>query len=189
MARVSAIGMMYIGIDGGGTKTRLFVQAATGEDPRYFEFPISLKVQNGDFAASARQLQALILDLLSGKNSDSPIRPIRPMGPIGPMAIVMGLSGMSQSEDQEALKNAILSLHEFTNSKIHIESDATLTLKTVLAEGEEGILLIAGTGSVVFYQPSGGPAHRIGGWGPLLSDEGSGYRIGLRALRQYIEVL
>ncbi len=96
---------------------------------------------------------------------------------------------MSQPEDQDALKNAILALPEFARTKIHIESDATLTLKTVLAEGEEGILLIAGTGSVVFYQPAGGAARRIGGWGPLLSDEGSGYRIGLRALRYYINVL
>jgi hypothetical protein len=96
---------------------------------------------------------------------------------------------MSREEDQESLKAAIMALPEFASSKIHIESDATMTLKAVLPEGEEGILLIAGTGSVIFYQPWGSPARRIGGWGPLLSDEGSGYRIGLRALRHYLSVL
>jgi N-acetylglucosamine kinase-like BadF-type ATPase len=176
--------MIQIGIDGGGTSTRLFMQAHK-EAPRYFEFPVSLKVQNGDFAASSEKFRTLISPLLSGNNDDRAVSPI----PLTALSIAIGLSGMSQPEDQDALKSAIRALPEFSKANIQIESDATLTLKTVLAEGEEGILLIAGTGSVVFYQPSGGPAHRIGGWGPLLSDEGSGYRIGLCALRQYIEVL
>ena len=171
-----------IGIDGGGTTTRLFVQV-DNEEPSYFEFSISLKVRDGDFAASARKLweivaQTLVCDSLPEGLQTKVCA-----------TLAIGLSGMSQPEDQKALKNAILALPEFAGTKIHIESDATLTLKTVLAEGEEGILLIAGTGSVVLYQPSGGPARRIGGWGPLLSDEGSGYRIGLRALRYYINVL
>jgi N-acetylglucosamine kinase-like BadF-type ATPase len=182
--------MIQIGIDGGGTTTRLFVHT-NEEEPRYFEFPLSLKVHNGDFAASAETLRAIISDLPTNENSNSTIRP---MGSIGPIAIAMGLSGLSQPTDQEAFKNAVHALPEFADSKIQIESDATLTLKTVLAEGEEGILLIAGTGSVIFYQTSGGSEtnthqQRIGGWGPLLSDEGSGYRIGLRALRYYINVL
>ncbi|MFI5202108.1 MAG: N-acetylglucosamine kinase [Candidatus Kapaibacterium sp.] len=179
--------MTYVGIDGGGTTTRLFVQAGDDE-PRYFEFPISLKVRDGDFAASAQKLrkivaQTLVCDSLP-EGSQTKVC----------ATFAIGLSGMSKPENQEAFKNALHALPEFEKTKIHIESDATLTLKTVLAEGEEGILIIAGTGSVVFYQPAGGAgtiAHprRIGGWGPLLSDEGSGYRIGLRALRYYMNVL
>ena len=96
---------------------------------------------------------------------------------------------MSQAEDQEALKKAIHNCPEFARVMLHVESDATLTFASVVPPGEPAILLIAGTGSVIFYQPYGGEPRRIGGWGPTLSDEGSGYRIGLRALRHYIHVL
>lgn len=177
--------MTYIGIDGGGSSTRAFIQRED-KDPDYFQFPISLKVRNGDYAASAEALRKIVEVHRRATPENEMENEAEPNLPI---AIAMGLSGMSQPNDQEALKNAILSVSEFAKAAIHIESDATLALHTALAEGEEGILLLAGTGSVVFYQPSGGPARRIGGWGSLLSDEGSGYQIGLRALRYYLNVL
>ena len=166
--------MIYLGIDGGGTKTRLALQR-NDEEPKYLEYPISLKVRNGDFRSAAKRFEIIVREAI-GRSRDS-------------FAIGIGLSGMSREEDQVALRKDILAIPKFARAKIHIESDATLTLKTVLAEGDEGILIIAGTGSVVFYQPSGGPARRIGGWGPLLSDEGSGYHIGLRVLRHYVNIL
>lgn len=171
--------ILYIGIEGGGTTTRVFIQHE-GEEPKYFEFPISLKVRNGDFASPAEKLRKIIMQASIGFTpSQTYVR----------AAIAIGLSGMSREEDQALLRKAIVDIPEFSDASLHIESDATLTLKSVLAEGEEGILLIAGTGSVVFYQPSGGPARRIGGWGPLLSDDGSGYRLGLLALRHYVNML
>jgi N-acetylglucosamine kinase-like BadF-type ATPase len=48
-------------------------------------------------------------------------------------------------------------------------------------EGEEGIILISGTGSVL-YGLSAEKIYRIGGWGRVIGDEGSGYWIGKRAL-------
>ncbi len=176
--------MIYLGIDGGGTKTRVIIQA-DDEEPRYSEFPISLKVHKGSYAASAEALKHIISEAAETYRGGAS----RPLGLSSPLSIALGLSGMSNLKDQEKLKRAIQALPEGREARLHIESDATLTLKSVLAEGEEGILLISGTGSVVFYQPLGGPARRLGGWGPLLSDEGSGYQIGLRALRQYINVL
>ncbi|HEY3873914.1 MAG TPA: BadF/BadG/BcrA/BcrD ATPase family protein [Candidatus Kapabacteria bacterium] len=169
--------MMFVGIDGGGTTTRLFIQHCD-EDAQYFEFPISLKVRNGDFSTSAEKLRKIVAQTFTDRSHYH-----------ASIKLVLGLSGMSQDEDQEQFRSALLALPEFQDASVQIETDATLTLRSVLAEGEEGILMIAGTGSVVFYQPEGHPARRIGGWGPLLSDEGSGYRIGLRALRHYLNVM
>src|ERR1700733_11087699 len=169
--------MTYIGIDGGGTTTRVLVQH-NDEPPDYFERPVSLKVRNRDFEASAEKLKEVLSSLptmaeclVLSKYPNSALCTQR-------FALAIGLSGMSRDEDQELLKSAISSLPEFASAKLHIESDATLTLKAVLPEGNEGILLIAGTGSVILYQPGGKAPRRIGGWGPLLSDDGSGYRIG-----------
>ena len=42
----------------------------------------------------------------------------------------------------------------------------------------EGIVLIAGTGSICFGQNKEGHTSRTGGWGHIIDDEGSGYAIG-----------
>lgn len=179
----------YIGIDGGGSTTRIFMQRGDAA-PEYFEFPVSLKVGDGDFATSAQRLK----EVLSAECS------VLRTGGDSAISIAIGLSGMSRAENQDALKAAIRAIPELAAAKLHIESDATLTLKAAIPNGEPGILLIAGTGSVVYYQTeassrdhawphAGGHLGRLGGWGPMLSDEGSGYRIGLRALRRYIGVL
>ena len=46
-----------------------------------------------------------------------------------------------------------------------------------------GILIVSGTGSVVYGRTADGRDHRVGGRGPILGDEGSGFDIGRRALR------
>ena len=49
-------------------------------------------------------------------------------------------------------------------------------------DGKEGIILIAGTGSVCFGKNKAGKSAMAGGWGHLLGDEGSGYGLGRDAL-------
>jgi len=45
-----------------------------------------------------------------------------------------------------------------------------------------GLAVISGTGSIVIGQNLAGERVRSGGWGPLLGDEGSGYRIAIEGL-------
>lgn len=49
--------------------------------------------------------------------------------------------------------------------------------------GEAGILVLAGTGSNVAGRTAAGVLMTTGGWGPALSDQGSGHRIGTQAVR------
>lgn len=49
--------------------------------------------------------------------------------------------------------------------------------------GRPGVVVIGGTGSVAFGRNADGQEHRCGGWGYLLSDEGSGFWIGREALK------
>ncbi len=60
--------------------------------------------------------------------------------------------------------------------------DAQIILRAGTQQGT-GIALISGTGSLAYGQTSDGRSARAGGWGYLLGDEGSGYAIGLSALR------
>ena len=49
--------------------------------------------------------------------------------------------------------------------------------------GKPGILVLAGTGSNVAGRHEDGYIFTTGGWGPALSDDGSGFRIGQQAIR------
>ena len=48
--------------------------------------------------------------------------------------------------------------------------------------GGPGILILSGTGSMAWARNSAGKSYRVGGWGDVIGDEGSGHWIGRRAL-------
>ena len=50
----------------------------------------------------------------------------------------------------------------------------------------DGVVTLSGTGSDAFFVRDGTVITAVGGWGPLLGDEGSGYEIGLNALKAAI---
>jgi len=93
-------------------------------------------------------------------------------------SIVAGMSGLSLPSNQQAV---ISLLKEWGASpdRMHVMSDADLVLQ--LIEGD-GMILIAGTGSICFGKKDG-TLFRVGGLGKVLGDEGSGYQIGLQALQ------
>jgi glucosamine kinase len=65
---------------------------------------------------------------------------------------------------------------------VHLMSDVALACRAHFAPGE-GIVLIAGTGSIAAHVDAQGQLHRAGGRGVLLDDAGGGYWIAREALR------
>ncbi len=55
------------------------------------------------------------------------------------------------------------------------------------ARGEPAVVSIVGTGAIT-YLFRGSEYVRVGGWGPLLGDEGSGYDIGLSAIKRALRM-
>src|SRR6185436_12121197 len=47
-------------------------------------------------------------------------------------------------------------------------------------------LVLSGTGSCCFGQTADGGKAKVGGWGHILGDKGSGYEIGLRGLKAVV---
>jgi N-acetylglucosamine kinase-like BadF-type ATPase len=62
--------------------------------------------------------------------------------------------------------------------------DGAIALDAAFGEGQ-GILIMSGTGSGACARGSKG-VERVGGWGPIIGDEGSAYAIGLEALRAIV---
>src|SRR5947207_11427254 len=48
------------------------------------------------------------------------------------------------------------------------------------------VLILSGTGSCCFGRASDGRTAKVGGWGHILGDKGSGFEIGLRALKAVV---
>ncbi len=68
--------------------------------------------------------------------------------------------------------------------EIHFHSEPVVGLAACLRT--EGAVALSGTGSDAFFVKNCKTVQSIGGWGPLLGDEGSGYDIGLNALKAAI---
>ncbi len=96
----------------------------------------------------------------------------------------IGMAGAGGSFDLEKIKERLLPLN-FVN-KAYITDDGMIAVLGAHV-GNPGIVLIAGTGSIVYGFGNNEEIVRAGGWGPLLGDEGSGFWIGLNALKEIIK--
>ncbi|MBI5931092.1 MAG: hypothetical protein HY862_17415 [Chloroflexi bacterium] len=95
-------------------------------------------------------------------------------------AVGIGVAGASADHSADWLDEVV---REITpNARICPSADQEIAL--VGAHGKrEGLLILAGTGSVAYGINPAGEAAVVGGWGYLLGDEGSGYWLGLSALK------
>jgi glucosamine kinase len=64
-----------------------------------------------------------------------------------------------------------------------VKADALIAVEGALA-GEAGVVIVCGTGSIVLGKDSRGNIVKVGGWGPLMGDEGSAQWVGREALRR-----
>jgi len=67
------------------------------------------------------------------------------------------------------------------SARVHLMHDAPIAHAGAL-EGRSGVIVIAGTGSVVYGQNDDGSSRTLGGWGFLFGDEGSAFGLARDAL-------
>jgi N-acetylglucosamine kinase-like BadF-type ATPase len=106
-------------------------------------------------------------------------------------AVVAGLAGAGRVLDQQRITDNLLEaarMRNFNLEKVFIESDARIALEGAFS-GKPGIVVIAGTGSIVFGKDEHDRVYRAGGWGRLIGDEGSGYAIGREAFHAVAKLL
>jgi N-acetylglucosamine kinase-like BadF-type ATPase len=99
-------------------------------------------------------------------------------------ALFVAAAGAGREEAREALL-ASLRL-AFPETLIAVEDDTRVALRAALPEGP-GAVIIAGTGSVA-YAENGDARVCVGGAGYLIGDEGSGFAIGVAALKLLVHV-
>ncbi len=90
-------------------------------------------------------------------------------------AACFGMSG-GPDDKREILGGTLRARH------LVVTNDAVIALAGATATGE-GIITIAGTGSIAFGRNRAGRTARSGGWGHIFGDEGGGFDIARQALR------
>jgi N-acetylglucosamine kinase-like BadF-type ATPase len=158
--------MFYLGIDGGGTKTR----CALGNESSTLATSMtggSNVVRLGEAQARdaihAAVCQACDAAMISPSQIDR---------------ICMGAAGAARPEIAAKLR-AILA--ELTPATVEVVGDMVIALESAFGDGP-GVIAISGTGSIVWGRDTSGNTARAGGWGFAISDEGSGHWIGRQAV-------
>ena len=163
---------LWIGIDGGGTKTTAVIGDKNGH------LRAVSKGSSGNLTAiSPEQLYTLITDLIMQllKNTGVALSDVE--------TIFAAMAGADRPEEQQKIYDAFEESPILPKLKVQSDVHAALASGTW---GKEGTLIIAGTGAILFgYQQQ--KTFRVGGWGYLLGDEGSGYHLGKLAIRSILK--
>jgi glucosamine kinase len=159
---------IVIGVDGGGSKTRVVVADEHGTQLGEVVGPAS-GVKPGQAEASAEVIATTVRDALASCE----------MTHVMPKVLYVGVAGVAREQEREALWQALMGRELAEETVVH--PDFSIALDDAFGEGP-GILLISGTGSIAFGRSPSGAIARCGGWGPICGDEGSGAWVGRRAL-------
>ncbi|MDR9855714.1 BadF/BadG/BcrA/BcrD ATPase family protein [Paenibacillus sp. VCA1] len=104
--------------------------------------------------------------------------------PLHVTCAVFGVAGLDTEYDRQVIEGMVreaLAQTQVTADRIVVENDGVAALLGATG-GAPGILIIAGTGSIVYGINAQGQSARAGGWGHRVGDEGSGYWIGKQAI-------
>lgn len=159
-----------IGIDGGGTKTAFLCYDEANRLVGRETLP-SCHVLQVEAADAVSILKTGITRLIT----KIPERDAQ-------IYICAGLAGYGKNIVLRKRIEEICSM-SFAPYSYLIKSDADIALAGALG-GQDGILVIAGTGSIALAKNQGQIA-RCGGWGCLFGDEASAYAMGIQLLKAY----
>ncbi len=161
----------FLGIEGGGTHTTALLADASGRALFQGAFgPGNIRLLKDDglrslFRAIARKLPAKVV----------------------PASIALGMAGARTPADRKRIISAAAAVWK------DVPCLATNDLETALMAAPETkrgaaarVLVLSGTGSCCFGRTAAGNTAKVGGWGHLLGDQGSGHDIGMLALQQVV---
>lgn len=157
-----------VGVDGGGTKTQAVIidsrDKVIGEGVAGPSNPMRVGVANA--AAAVREAVDKACSAARVRRTDL-------------VAAQVGLAGARRDSLRARMREALSSI---ISGEVTVVTDADIALYGA-TDGQPGMVVIAGTGSICCGINSRGKRACAGGWGPLVGDEGGGSWIARRAFR------
>lgn len=160
---------LFLGVDGGGSKTRAVVIAEDGERVLGEGAAGASNPMRVGFPSALAAIREAIDEALHAANAKFD----------GIAAATIGLAGVRRTEIRLRMH---AELQRFGFASLHLMTDSDIALYGA-TDGAAGVVVIAGTGSICCGINSHHRRACTGGWGPMVGDEGSGIWIAQRALR------
>jgi N-acetylglucosamine kinase-like BadF-type ATPase len=164
-----AVNPLFLGVDGGGTKTLAVVcdsqMDILSEAQTAASNPLRVGVE-----AAVHEIAAAVdaaCDRIGKRRSDI-------------TAAQIGLAGVRREDIRHRIRAELR--RELGIEPLEVVTDAEIALYGA-TNGKAGIVIIAGTGSICCGRNAAGDIVMTGGWGPIAGDEGSGAGIARRALQ------
>jgi len=158
---------LFLGVDGGQSSTKALIGDASG---RLLGRGVAGPCNHVSAAEAKAKFLRTIRECVGAAIADAGLSP-----DVVFEAACFGMSG--GPEDKEALLREAVAAERWL-----VTHDALIALSGALG-GEDGIVAIAGTGSIAFGR-RGSQTMRTGGWGYIFGDEGGAFWIAREALRE-----
>ena len=163
-----------LGIDGGGSKSTAALSDGVSILASHTAGGCNLNTISSEDARAA--LAEAVLGVLSsaGVSASSVV------------GVCAGVAGGASPQIASRIAQMLSGL--LPQASIRVVGDTVIALEADFSGGA-GLVCISGTGSIAFGRNDRGEQARAGGWGRLVSDEGSGSWIGQRAVSQCLRAL
>ncbi len=162
--------MYYIGIDGGGTKSRL-----VGTD---LNFNVLGTCQSGSTNLNSTPYETVLGHINTLLTEFCSLTNMKLDDCAG---FCIGSAGVDTPSDVTLMEKLIKETG--LTCPITVVNDAELGLASE-TKGSAGVVVISGTGSIAFADNGKGHRSRCGGWGHMIDDGGSGFWIGKEAVNR-----
>lgn len=153
---------LVLGVDGGGTKTEFVLASYDGTVVERFTRACSNPNDLGMEKALKIIYDGIYDSIVRYPSIDS---------------VFCGIAGAATSDNSKRMTEYLS--EKFPNIKISVKTDSA---NLFAMEEEVDMAVISGTGSVVYVRRDDS-YERLGGWGYLFDDAGSGYDVGREAVR------
>jgi N-acetylglucosamine kinase-like BadF-type ATPase len=173
-------GSVLVGIEAGATRTVAIAVGAHGSSPvRVERGPANLQLLDDD--QLARHLRAIARALPR------------------PASLAIGMAGARTDADRLRIRRAAARMWPGVPCYATSDLETGLEATSVAEPAHRGsgsrragrasarVLIVSGTGSCCLGRAPDGPAVRVGGWGHVIGDRGSGYDIVIQTLRAVVQ--
>lgn len=156
---------LRVGIDGGATKTRVMASYGELTGPAFLrDYPPS-NYNNRDRQDIAALFGQICHELETRFGGEALTQSV----------LVLGSAGVDRPCDADVYR--VILMESGFRGPLKIVNDADIALVGANG-GRTGAILLVGTGSIAVGIAKDGRQVRTGGWGALIGDEGSGFRLG-----------
>ena len=160
---------IYLGVDGGGTKTQAILFNESGNVIGDGFAGASNPLRVGLEPAVNNIFQAVTAASEAANQSRGDI-----------VSAVFGLAGVRRIDLRQRIRERLSEKLGILTVEVYTDAEIALFGTTL---GKAGVVVIAGTGSICYGRNEAGTTAIAGGWGPLAGDEGGGAGIARRGLQ------